>query len=138
VAEHVDPARHPQGLDRLLTDFTDRVPEVLQALVVSADGVPLAASDRLQPDRLGQLAAITSGLISLARGAARLFDCGAVTQALVAMERGTLLIMAADDAASIAVLTSAADLDLLAYEMTMLAEQAGRMVTPAAGGAEDS
>jgi uncharacterized protein len=136
VAEHADPAR-PQDLDRLITDFTDRVPDVLHVLVVSSDGVPLAASDRMQPDQLDQLAAITSGLISLARGAARLFDCGAVTQALVAMERGTLLIMAADDEASIAVLTTAADLDQVAYEMTMLAEQAGRIVAPAARGPEE-
>jgi uncharacterized protein len=134
VGEHVDPASHPQDLDRLITDFADRVPEVLQALVVSSDGVPLAVSDRMQPDHLDQLSAITSGLISLARGAARLFDCGAVTQALVTMERGTLVIMAVGDEASLAVLTSAADLDLVAYEMTMLAEQAGRIVTPAARG----
>jgi hypothetical protein len=45
---------------------------------------------------------------------------------------------AADDAASIAVLTTAADLDLVAHEMTMLAEQAGRIVTPAARGPENT
>jgi uncharacterized protein len=131
----VDPARHPQHLDRLVTDFIERVPDVLHALVVSSDGVPLAVSDRVQPDHLDQLAAITSGLISLAQGAARLSDCGAVTQALVAMERGTFVVMAIDDGASLAVLTTAADLDLVAYEMTMLAEEAGRIITPAAGGA---
>ncbi len=75
-------------------------------------------------------------MISLASGAARLFDGGAVTQALVAMERGTLVIMAIDDGSSLAVLTTAAaDLDLVAYEMTMLAEQAGRIFTPPARGA---
>ncbi len=131
----MDPARHPQDLDRLITDFTERVPEVLHALVVSSDGIPLAVSDRMQPDHLDQLSAIASGLISLARGAARIFDCGAVTQALVVMERSTLVIMAIDDEASLALVTTAADLDLVAYEMTMLVEQAGRIVTPAARGA---
>jgi predicted regulator of Ras-like GTPase activity (Roadblock/LC7/MglB family) len=131
----VDPARHPQDLDRLITDFADRVPKVLHALVVSSDGVPLAVSNRMQPDHLAQLSAITSGLVSLGAGAARIFDCGAVTQALVAMERDTLVIMAIDDGASLAVLTSAADLDQVAYEMTMLVEQAGSIVTPAARGA---
>lgn len=125
----MDPARHSQDLGRLIADFTERVPEVLHALAVSSDGVPLAVSEQMQPDHLGQLSAITSGLISLARGAARLFDCGAVTQALVVMERGTLVIMAIDDEASLAVLTTAADLDLVAYEMTMLAEQVGRSVS---------
>lgn len=122
----MDPARHPQDLDRLIADFTERVPEVLHALVVSSDGIPLAVSDRMQPDHLEQLSAITSGLISLARGAARIFDCGDVIQALIAMERSTVVIMAIDDEASLAVVTNAADLDLVAYEMTMLVEQAGR------------
>ena len=93
----MDPALHPQDLDRLITDFTERVPEVLHALVVSSDGVPVAVSDRTQPDHLEKLSVITSGFISLACGAARIFDGGAVTQALVAMERGTLVIMAIDD-----------------------------------------
>jgi len=132
----VDPALHPQDLDRLITDFTERVPEVLHALVVSSDGVPVAASDRIQPGHLEKLCAITSGLISLADGAARIFDGGAVTQALVAMERGTIVIMAIDDGSSLAaVATAAADLDLVAYEMTMLVEHADSIFTPPARGA---
>jgi predicted regulator of Ras-like GTPase activity (Roadblock/LC7/MglB family) len=127
----VDPALHPQDLDRLITDFTERVPKVLHALVVSSDGVPVAVSDRIEPDRLERLSAIISGLISLACGAGQMFDGGAVIQALVAMERGTLVIMAIDDGSSLAVLTTAAaDLDLVAYEMTMLVEQAGSILTP--------
>jgi predicted regulator of Ras-like GTPase activity (Roadblock/LC7/MglB family) len=51
------------------------------------------------------------------------------------MGRGTLVIMAIDDAASLAVLTTAADLDLIAYEMTMLAEQAGPALRSAGGDA---
>jgi uncharacterized protein len=131
----VDPALHPQDLDQLITDFADRVPEVLYALVVSSDGVPVAVSDRIQPDHLEQLSAITSGLISLACGAARIFDGGAVTQALVAMERGTLVIMAIDNGSSLGVLsTAAADLDLVAYEMTMLVEQAAPPMIPRRAG----
>jgi uncharacterized protein len=132
----MDPARHPQDLDRLITGFTERVPEVLHSLVVSSDGVPVAVSDRIPPDHLETLSAIASGLISLADGAARVFEGGAVIQALVAMERGTLVIMAIDDGSSLAVLTTAtADLDLIAYEMTMLVEQAGSILSPPARGA---
>lgn len=132
----MDPVLHPQDLDRLITDFAERVPEVLHALVVSSDGVPVAVSDRIQPDYLEKLSVITSGLISLAAGAARISDGGAVTQALVAMERGTFVIMAIDGGSSLAVLaTAAADLDLVAYEMTMLVEQAGSILTPPARGA---
>jgi uncharacterized protein len=129
----VDPARQPQNLDRLITDFTERVPDVLHAVVVASDGVPVAVSDRIQPDHLEQLSAITSGLISLACAAARIFDHGAVTQALVTMERGTFVIMTIDVGSSLAVLAAAAaDLDLVAYEMTMLVEQAGSTFTPPA------
>ena len=128
-----DPAPDPQDADRLITDFAERVPDVLRAAVVASDGVLVAVSDRTQPDQLEQLSAITAGLISLASAAARIFDGGAVTQALVTMARGTLVIMAIDQGSSLAVLTTAtADLDTVAYEMTMLVEEAGSTFTPPA------
>jgi uncharacterized protein len=128
-----DPAPHPQDPDQLIADFAERAPDVLRAVAVASDGVLLAASDRTQPDQLEQLSAITAGLISLASAAARIFDGGAVTQALVTMARGTLVIMAIDQGSSLAVLaTATADLDTVAYEMTMLAEEAGSIFTPPA------
>jgi predicted regulator of Ras-like GTPase activity (Roadblock/LC7/MglB family) len=128
-----DPAPDPQDADRLITDFAGRVPGVLRAAVVASDGVLMAVSDRTQPDQLEQLSAITAGLVSLASAAARVLDRGAVTQALVTMARGTLVIMAIDQGSSLAVLTTAtADLETVAYEMTMLAEEAGSTFTPPA------
>lgn len=132
----MDPASQPRDLERLITDFTERVPEVAHALVMSSDGVPVAASDQVPPDHLEKLSVIISGLTGLARGAVQAFDGGAFTQALVAMEQGTLVIMAIDDGSNLAVLTTAAaDLDQVAYEMTMLVEQAGSILTPPARGA---
>src|SRR5260370_25431556 len=128
-----DPAADQQDLDRLLTDFAERVPNVLRAAVVTPDGVLVAASDRTQPDDLEQLSAITAGLISLANSAAQIVDNGAVIQALVTMKRGTLVIMAIDHGSSLAVLTTAtADLDMVAYEMTMLVEESGNLFIPPA------
>jgi uncharacterized protein len=128
-----NPAPDPQDPDRLLTDFAERVPGVLRAAVVAPDGVLVAVSHRTQPDQLVQLSAIAAGLISLASAAARMFDGGAVTQALVTMTGGTLVIMAIDQGSSLAVLTTAtADLDTVAYEMTMLVEEAGSIFTPPA------
>ena len=128
-----DPAPDRPDPDRLLTDFAERVPGVLRATVVTADGVLVAVSDRTQPDQLEQLSAITAALISLASATARIFDGGAVTQALVTMARSTLVIMAIDQGSSLAVLTAAtADLDRVAYEMTMLVEEAdGIFIRPA-------
>ena len=120
-----------QDLSWLITDFTERVPDVGHAAVVSSDGVPLAVSDGIPPDRLERLAAITSGLISLAQGTASMLDCGAVIQTLVSMREGVLVIVAISDGSSLAVLaTIEADLDQIAYEMTVLAEQAGNALTP--------
>ena len=128
-----DPAPDPQDPDRLITDFAERVPGVLRAAVVASDGVLVAVSDRTQPDQLEQLSAVTAGLISLASAAAQIFHGGAVTQALVTMAHGTLVIMAIDQRSSLAVLTTAtADLDTVAYEMTMLVEEAGSIFTPPA------
>ena len=133
-----DPALDPQDPDRVLTDFVERVPGVLRAAVVAADGVLIAVSDRAQADRaqadqLEKLSAITAGLISLAGAAARIFDGGAVTQALVTMARSTFVIIAIDQGSSLAVLTTAdADLDTVAYEMTMLVEEAGSVFIPPA------
>jgi predicted regulator of Ras-like GTPase activity (Roadblock/LC7/MglB family) len=118
-------------LNWLVTDFTERLPAVEHAAVVSSDGVPLAVSDGIPPDRLEHLSAITAGLISLARGTASMFEGGAVTQTLVTMARGVLVIVAISDGSSLAVLAAMdADLDLVAYEMTVLAEQAGSVLTP--------
>src|SRR5215831_6038334 len=112
-----------QDLSWLVTDFTERVTDVEHAAVVSSDGVPA--------DRLENLSAITSGLISLARGTAVMFEGGAVIQTLVAMQQGVLVIVAISDGSSLAVLTRLdADLDQVAYEMTVLAEQAGGVLTP--------
>ncbi|HEY1322305.1 MAG TPA: roadblock/LC7 domain-containing protein, partial [Streptosporangiaceae bacterium] len=71
-----------QDLNWLVTDFTVRVADVAHAVVVSADGVPLALSEYIPHQFAGQLAAITSGLTSLMVGAARIFEAGQPTQAL--------------------------------------------------------
>src|SRR5579859_275875 len=127
-----DPAPDPQDADRFIADFAERVPGVLRAALVASDGVLVAVSDRTQPDQLKQLSAITAGLIGLAGAAARIFDDD-VIQALVTMARGTLVIMAIDQGSSLAVLTTAtADLDTVAYEMTLLVEEAGSIFTPPA------
>jgi uncharacterized protein len=118
-------------LDWLVTDFTERVPDVAHAVVVSSDGVTLAVSDGIPPDRVEHLSAVTCGLVSLAEGTARMFGYGSLAQTLVSMQQGVLVITAISDGSSFAVLASAqADLDLVAYEMAILAEQAGSVLTP--------
>jgi predicted regulator of Ras-like GTPase activity (Roadblock/LC7/MglB family) len=120
-----------QDLNWLITAFTERVPSVANAAVVSSDGLPLASSHGLPTDRVDQLAAITSSLTSLVQGAARLFEGGPVAQTVVTMDRGLLLVMSISDGSSLAVLAAAdCDLGLVVYEMALLAEQTGRVLTP--------
>lgn len=122
-----------QDLNWLVTNFVERVPEVAHAVVVSSDGLPLAFSAGFPQERADQLAAVTSGLTSLTQGAARAFEGGIVVQTVVEMEGGVLVIMTISNGASLAVLAaSSCDLGLIAYEMTLLVERAGRMLTPAA------
>jgi uncharacterized protein len=122
-----------QDLNWLITGFTARVADVAHAIVVSADGVPLAVSQRLPPAYAGQLAAITSGLVSLMQGAARIFEAGLATQALVEMESGLLFVMAINDGSCLAVLAGQeCDTNVVSYEMTLLVEAVGDILTPAA------
>jgi predicted regulator of Ras-like GTPase activity (Roadblock/LC7/MglB family) len=120
-----------QDLNWLITNFAERVPSVAHAIVVSADGLPLAFSDGFPQDRADQLAAVTSGLTSLTQGAARVFEGGPVTQTVVEMRRGLLLVMSISDGSSLAVLASAdSDMGLVAYEMALLVERVGQALTP--------
>jgi hypothetical protein len=122
-----------RDLDWLVTDFTARVPDVAHAVVVSADGVPLALSEDIPLAFAEQLAAITSGLASLMQGAARIFEAGLPLQALVEMDGGLMLVKVISDGSSLAVLAAPeCDTDLVSYEMTLLVEAVGEVLTPAA------
>ncbi len=121
------------SLDWLVTDFTERVADVAHAVVVSSDGVPVAVSDAIPSDRAEQLCAITSGLTGLTDGAARMFDGGTVIQSLIEMEGGLMVVKAVSGGCSLAVLAAPeCDMDLVAYEMTLLVEAVGDTLTPAA------
>jgi uncharacterized protein len=121
-----------RDLDWLVTDFTARVSDVAHAVVVSADGVPLALSEDIPLAFAEQLAAITSGLASLMQGAARIFEAGLPLQALVEMDGGLMLVKAISDGSSLAVLAAPeCDTDLVSYEVTLLVEAVGEVLTPA-------
>ena len=121
-----------QDLNWLVTEFTTRVEDVAHAIVVSADGVPLALSAGIPLRAVEQLAAIISGLTSLMQGAARIFEGGSATQALVEMDGGLMFVKAISDGSSLAVLTAPeCDTRQVSYEMTLLVEAVGELLTPA-------
>jgi len=121
-----------QDLNWLVTEFTTRVEDVAHAVVVSADGVPLALSAGIPLPAVEQLAAIISGLTSLMQGAARVFEGGAPMQALVEMDGGLMFVKAISDGSCLAVLTAPeCDTRQVSYEMTLLVEAVGELLTPA-------
>ncbi|MBB5889008.1 roadblock/LC7 domain-containing protein [Kutzneria kofuensis] len=115
----------------LIDDFVDRVAGVAHAVVVSADGLVLAATDGLPRDRAVQLAAVSSGLVSLAAGVARCFEAGTVNQTVVEMERGYLFLMSISDGSCLAVLAApGCEIGLVGYAMARLVERVGQQLTP--------
>lgn len=121
----------PSEFGLLVTDFAQRVEGVGHAAIVSSDGLLVAASAGLPQDRADQLAAVTSGLLSLAQGAARCFEAGAVKETVVEMDRGLMLLMSISDGSCLAVLAGPhSDIGQLAYEMTLLVDRVGKLLTP--------
>ena len=121
-----------ESLDWLVTKFADEVSGVAHAILVSADGLLMAASSRMPTERADQLAAVASGLASLATGASQLFDGGHVLQSVVEMEHGYLLLMRVGDGSNLATLaTRSCDIGQMGYEMAILVERVGTVVQSA-------
>lgn len=129
MTHDTDALTSQRDLDWLINRFAEDVAGVTHAVLVSADGLLMAASERLPTDRAEQMSAVTSGLASLATGAARLFEGGAVLQSVVEMQEGYLLLMSVGDGSHLAVLTArSADIGQVGYEMAVLVERVGTMV----------
>lgn len=118
-----------RNLDWVVSKFVGEVHSAAHAILVSADGLLMAASRSIPYERAEQVAAVSSGLASLAVGAARLFDGGAVLQTVVEMQHGYLLLMSVGDGSHLAVLTEdSADIGQVGYEMALLVDRVGRMI----------
>ena len=114
----------------LLDDLVRRISEVSKAVILSQDGIALAASQTLERDDAEHLAALAAGFQSLARGAARHFGGGSgVRQTIIEMEAGFLLVSAAGNGTCLAVIAEpGADLGLVAYEMAVLVRRTGEHI----------
>jgi uncharacterized protein len=115
----------------LLDNFTANTVGVLEAVAVSSDGLPIAMSaikDRANADRL---AAVVSGMTSLAGGAAHCYALGDLNRVIVDLTRGYLLVTAISVGSVMGVIASrSANLGNVAYEMTLFANRAGAALTP--------
>lgn len=115
----------------LVQNFAEKVPGVSEAVVVSSDGLPMSASAGLDPDAADRFSALASGLIGLAYGAAGRFGGGAVNNVMIEMENAFVFVTGISDGSVLAAVASPeADIGLVAYEMTILVEKAGAVLTP--------
>ncbi|MGP3923199.1 MULTISPECIES: roadblock/LC7 domain-containing protein [unclassified Streptomyces] len=108
-------------LSWLLTGLVQRVPHTRNALLLSSDGL-VKAVHGLETDAADHMAALASGLYSLARSAGMRFDNGGeVRQVVVELDTALLFVSTAGSGACLAVMAEReADAAVLGYEMAML------------------
>ncbi|MGW4642838.1 roadblock/LC7 domain-containing protein [Sphaerisporangium sp. NPDC004334] len=111
----------------LLDDFVARVTDVRHAIILSNDGLRVAASSSLEREDAEHLSAVAAGFQSLAKGASLRFEGGAVRQTIVEMESALLFVTSAGNGSCLAVLSMMqADAGVVAYEMARLVAGVGR------------
>ncbi|MBB1245089.1 roadblock/LC7 domain-containing protein [Streptomyces durbertensis] len=137
------PSSEADNLRWLLANLIEEVPGIRSVTVVSSDGLLLLASDPGLADvsaRSGgrgprgasaDLATIVSGIASLTTGAAGLLKAGEVKQTMVAMDHGTVFVMAISDGSLLGVhATADCDMSVIGYHMALFVGRAGHVLTP--------
>jgi predicted regulator of Ras-like GTPase activity (Roadblock/LC7/MglB family) len=116
----------------LLEKFVSDTLGVTDTIAVSSDGLLLAAAMTTKPENVDRFAALVSGMNSLTRGAADCFDQDGVVQVVVELSGCFLFIARISEGSCLGVVAERpCDLGLVAYEMTMLVDRAGKALTPA-------
>ncbi|QOC91471.1 roadblock/LC7 domain-containing protein [Micromonospora craniellae] len=128
----VDIQSDPHQLNWLLANFVRQTDGIRDAVAVSSDGLLIAVSAGLNRGAGDQLAAIVSSMSSLARTASRKYDFDGLKLIMIEMRRGFLLVSAISDGSCLGVLADGdCDLGLVGYEISLLADRFGTMLTPA-------
>ncbi|WP_405591458.1 roadblock/LC7 domain-containing protein [Streptomyces sp. NBC_01190] len=115
----------------LLNRFATETAGVVDAIAVSSDGLLIAVSQlRDHPDS-ERLAAIVSGITSLAAGASGNYGLGGLNKVIIDLEQGHVLVSAIGSGAVLGVVSSKeAKLGNIAYEMTLFANRVGAALSP--------
>jgi uncharacterized protein len=112
----------------LLGNFVHQTDGVRDAVAVSSDGLLIAASDGLGRADADHLAAIVSSLA----GVARSYDFDGLKLIMIEMHRGFLLVSVMPGGSCLGVVAgSDSDVGLVGYEISLLAERFGDLLTPA-------
>lgn len=120
-----------QTFNWLLDSFTSSTAGVREAIAVSADGLLMAMSNIADRANAERLAAVVSGMTSLAGGAANWYALGGLNRVVIDMTGGYLLVTAISAGSVLGVIADrTASLGTVAYEMTLFASRAGGALTP--------
>ena len=120
-----------QEFDWLLNNLVRATGGGSDAVAVSADGLLIARSETLEAAGADQLAAMISGFVSLGDGTTRSLGFELLSQIIVAMKGGYLFVSAMGAAGCLGVVAEPdCDIGNVGYQMTLLVERAGRMLTP--------
>ncbi|HEY3870906.1 MAG TPA: roadblock/LC7 domain-containing protein [Actinocrinis sp.] len=115
----------------MVSRFAGETAGVVDAIAVSSDGLLIAVSrpgDQADSERL---AAIVSGITSLAAGAAGNYGLGQLNQVIIDMAGGYLLVSSIGSGSVLGVVASKdAKLGNVAYEMTLFANRVGAILSP--------
>jgi uncharacterized protein len=120
-----------RNVNWLLLSFVQNTVGVDQTIAVSADGLLMAISAELDRDSADRLAATITGMRALAEGASRQLNKGGVNQVIIEMGSAFLFVAAIGGGSSLGVVAAkSCDLGLVGYEMTLLVERVGAVLTP--------
>lgn len=120
-----------QQFNWMLNNFVKDTAGVTDSVAVSSDGLLMAKSNTLDDAGADQVAAIISGFVSLGQGATRCFGFDDLNQIIIAMKGGYLFVTAMGTAGCLGVVaTPRCDIGNVGYQMALLVERAGEMLTP--------
>jgi uncharacterized protein len=124
-------AEDAQTFNWMMNSFVKETAGVTDSVAVSSDGLLMARSNTLDDAGADQVAAIISGFVSLGQGATRCFAFDELQQIIIAMKGGYLFVTAMGTAGCLGVVaTPRCDIGNVGYQMAMLVERAGVMLTP--------
>jgi len=122
-----EPAGAAAQLSWLLDSFLQRVNDIRQAVVLSRDGLVMAAAQSVSREEGDHLAALAAGLQGLAHGAMEHCEASEVRQTIIELDSAFLFVMAAGEGTCLAVVSSAdANVGVIAYEMAVMVRRMGK------------
>lgn len=123
-------APNSNELSWLLDDLVSRAEGTQHTILLSTDGLLMARSSQLDRAAAEHLAAIASGLQSLAVGAGQQFAAGDIRQTVIEMDQAYLVVATAGEGACLALLAVAScDLGMVAYEMNSVIRRVGQYLS---------